>query len=189
MQITDIYYYSCCSWQYSCTDLQTLLMQSPHHSIPVANDDDTVQPTYQIIGLGFYTTPGGTVATTSGFYVDEVSISSEKRNFAWENVRIFQIHFVYLENITVWIALQYLSPARPNGIALHEIITSAHITNDSDYINLTISMEIIPSSCDYDIPLINVTVIDGEATPGMSYATNFSLLCSNSKTNDFAWLH
>ena len=58
--------------------------------MPVANDENTVQPTYQIIGLGFYTTPGGTLATTSGFYVDEVSISSEKRNFAWENVRLFQ---------------------------------------------------------------------------------------------------
>jgi hypothetical protein len=66
-----------------------MLMQSPHHSMPVANDDSSVQPTYQIIGLGFYTTPGGTVAATSGFYVDEVSISSEKRNFAWENVRLF----------------------------------------------------------------------------------------------------
>ena len=68
------------------------------------------------------------------------------------------------------IALQYLSPARPSGIALHEIITSAHITNDSDYINLTVSMEIVPNSCDYDIPLINVTLIDGEAIPGMSHS-------------------
>ena len=78
---------SCYSWQYSCTDLQTLLMQSLQHSLPVTNDENTV-PTYQIIGLGFYTTPGG-VTTTSGFYVDEVSVSSEKRNFAWENVRHF----------------------------------------------------------------------------------------------------
>ena len=67
----------------------------------------------------------------------------------------------------MWIDLQYLSPVRPNGIALHEIITTAHITNDSDYTNLTISMEIVPSSCDYDIPLINVIVVDVEATSGI----------------------
>jgi type 1 fimbria pilin len=88
-----------------------------------------------------------------------------------------------------------LSPARPNGIALHEIITSAHITNDSDYINLTISMEIVPSSCDYDIPLINITVIDVEATPGMSHAAKVLFFvmglnwCSSIEFNNFAWLH
>ena len=66
------------------------------------------------------------------------------------------------------IYMQYLSPARPNGIALHEVITAAHVTNDSNCVNLTISMEIVPSSCDYDIPLINVTVVDMDATPGIS---------------------
>ena len=63
-------------------------MQSLQHSIPATSDENTVQPTYQIIGLGFYTTPGGTLANTPGFYIDELSISSEKRNFAWENVRL-----------------------------------------------------------------------------------------------------
>ena len=72
--------------------------------------------------------------------------------------------------------LQYLSPARPNGIAVHQIITTAHVTNDSDYINLTISMEIVPSSCDYDIPLINVTIVDMEATPGMYCAIKDSAI-------------
>ena len=76
--------------------------------------------------------------------------------------------------------LQYLSPARPNGIALHDIITTAHVTNDSDYTNLTVSMEIVPSSCDYDIPLINVTVIDAETTPGMSHALKtYAMLFTN----------
>ena len=83
-------------------------MQSPHLSIPAANDDDTVQPTYQIIGLGFYTTPGGPVSTTSGlgFYVDEVSISSEKRNFAWEYVRLFQINFACLDYVDCFAVLE-----------------------------------------------------------------------------------
>ena len=61
---------------------------------------------------------------------------------------------------------QYLSPARPNGIALHEIITTTQIRNDSDSINLAISMEIVPSSCGYDLPLINITLLDSENTPG-----------------------
>lgn len=66
-------------------------MQSLQHSLPVTDDETTVQPTYHIIGLGFYTIPGGsTVEATSGFYVDEVSISSEERHLAWENVRLYQ---------------------------------------------------------------------------------------------------
>ena len=92
---------SCYSWQYSCTDLQTLLMQSLQHSIPVTNDENTVQPTYQIIGLGFYSTPGDTLATTADFYVDEVSISSEKRNFAWENVRLFRNNNYWILNFFI----------------------------------------------------------------------------------------
>ena len=56
--------------------------------------------------------------------------------------------------------LQYLSPARPNGIAVHEIITTAQVHNETDTISLNISVEIVPSSCDYNIPLINVTLLD-----------------------------
>ena len=66
------------------------------------------------------------------------------------------------------ISPQYLSPARPNGIALHEVVTTAHTSSDSSIVNLTVSMEIIPSSCDYDLPLINVTLLDVENASGMS---------------------
>ena len=59
-------------------------MQSLQQSVPNMNENSA--STYRIIGLGFYTNPGGTRAT--GFYVDEVSISSEKRSFAWEYVSI-----------------------------------------------------------------------------------------------------
>ena len=58
-----------------------MLMQSLEQSI----NEDSI-PTYRVTGLGYYTSPGG--SSTTGFYVDEVSISSEKRNFVWENVSI-----------------------------------------------------------------------------------------------------
>lgn len=65
------------------------------------------------------------------------------------------------------LTLQYLSPARPNGIALHDIVTTTQMNNDSDIVNLMVSMEIVPSTCDYDIPLINVTLLDLQVTPGV----------------------
>ena len=64
---------------------------------------------------------------------------------------------------------QYLSPARPNGIALHEIVKTRQLHptgGDANTFNLTIAMEIIPASCDYDIPLMNITLVN-ESTPGM----------------------
>lgn len=64
------------------------------------------------------------------------------------------------------ITLQYLSPARPNGIAVHEIVTTAQVNNDTEVVSLNISMEIVPSSCDYDIPLISVTLLDVENASG-----------------------
>ena len=77
------------------------------------------------------------------------------------------------------ITLQYIRPARPNGIALHEIITSAQTSNNYDVVNLVVSMEIVPSACDYDLPLINVTLLDLENTPGNIYVCHPSP--SNSK--------
>ena len=64
---------------------------------------------------------------------------------------------------------QYLSPARPNGIALHEIVKTRQLHptgGDANTFNLTVAMEIIPASCDYDIPLMNITLVN-ESTPGM----------------------
>ena len=58
-------------------------MQSLQHFVPDGNENSI--PTYQIVGLGFYSNHGGT--NTIGFYIDEMSVSSEKRNFVWENVR------------------------------------------------------------------------------------------------------
>ena len=63
---------------------------------------------------------------------------------------------------------QYLSPARPNGIALHNIIKTRQLHptgDDTNIFNLTIAMEIIPASCDYDIPLMNITLVN-ESTSG-----------------------
>ena len=68
-----------------------MLMQSLQQSVPSGNEDSI--PTYRVTGLGYYTSPGGSSAT--GFYVDEVSISSEKRNFVWENVSIHD----YYDNV------------------------------------------------------------------------------------------
>lgn len=68
------------SWQNSCTDLQSLLTQSLQQSAPSESEDSI--PFYRIIGLGFYSR-----TTTSGFYIDDVSLSSEKRDFVWEEVR------------------------------------------------------------------------------------------------------
>ena len=63
--------------------------------------------------------------------------------------------------------MQYIQPARPNGVALHEIVTTAQTNNNYGVVNLVVSMEIVPSACDYDLPLINVTLLDLENTPGM----------------------
>lgn len=52
--------------------------------LSVDNEDTESVPEIRIVGLGFYTTPGGTSAT--GFRVDEVSVSSERRTFIWEQV-------------------------------------------------------------------------------------------------------
>jgi len=63
--------------------------------------------------------------------------------------------------------LQYLSPARPNGIALHDIIKTSQVysMDDPSIFNLTVAMEIIPASCDYDIPLVSITLLN-KLAPG-----------------------
>lgn len=64
--------------------------------------------------------------------------------------------------------MQYKAPARPNGIALHDvIITSQNVSvgSDNTVFNITVSMEIVPASCDYNIPLINITLLS-EDVPG-----------------------
>jgi len=38
--------------------------------------------------------------------------------------------------------------------------------DDPSIFNLTVAMEIIPASCDHDIPLINITLLN-ESAPGM----------------------
>ena len=77
--------------------------------------------------------------------------------------------------------MQYLSPARPNGIAVHEIVTTAQVNNETEVVSANISMEIIPSSCDYNIPLINVTLLDMENASGTLYTLHDGNL---SKIND-----
>ena len=63
-------------------------MQSLQQSAPSENEDSI--PVYRIVGLGFYTT-----TSAGGFHVDEVSISSEKRDFVWEEVG-FDVHDIVL---------------------------------------------------------------------------------------------
>lgn len=69
--------------------------------------------------------------------------------------------------LSSFLFLQYLSPARPNGIAVHDITatTESHWSDGTDGFNLTVAMEIIPTSCDYDLPLINITLLN-ESAPG-----------------------
>ncbi len=54
--------------------------------------------------------------------------------------------------------LQYLPPGRPNGVSLHDIIITSESVTTDDVMDVDISMEIIPSTCDYDIPLIGVEI-------------------------------
>ncbi len=56
-------------------------------------------------------------------------------------------------------SIQYLPPGRPNGISLHDIIlTTDSVTTSDDVMEVDVFMEIIPATCDYDIPLIGVEV-------------------------------
>jgi len=103
--------------------------------------------------------------TWAGFFIYNY------RNYSKHTtLRIFCVSFTgFLWTLS---PLQYLSPARPNGIALHDIIKTSqiHSVNNPNIFNLTVAMEIIPASCDYDIPLVSITLLN-KLAPGM-YISN-----------------
>lgn len=64
------------------------------------------------------------------------------------------------------IILQYLPPAHPNDIPIHDVSMEVHQNNWRDIVNTTYYLTIMPSTCDYDIPLINITLLDVENSTG-----------------------
>ena len=59
------------------------------------------------------------------------------------------------------IHLQRVPPSRPNGMALNTVDVELYETHpNADVWNVTLVMEILPSLCDHDIPLMTVSVQD-----------------------------
>ena len=59
------------------------------------------------------------------------------------------------------IHLQRVPLSRPNGMALNTVDVELYETHlNADVWNVTLVMEILPSLCDYDIPLMAVSVQD-----------------------------
>lgn len=58
--------------------------------------------------------------------------------------------------------LQYLPPARPNDIPIHNVSMEVIESNWSDVVNYTYYLTVIPATCDSDIPLISITLLDTE---------------------------
>ena len=69
--------------------------------------------------------------------------------------------------------IQRTSPAQPNGISIDFIdITVANVTytvNDT-FVNYTVTMEIVPATCDHVIPVMTAqTVVDTNGNYGYMY--------------------
>ena len=67
------------SWNFACADLERMLEENLE-----TNEGDST-PIHRILGLGFYADPDPQLR---GFYVDEVSFSSEERVFYHETVSL-----------------------------------------------------------------------------------------------------
>ena len=63
------------------------------------------------------------------------------------------------------ICFQYLPPARPNGIPIHDIPMEVMSSNESDVLSLTYLLTIRPATCQTNVPLISVTLLDAENAP------------------------
>lgn len=89
-------------WHFACTDLERMLQQSA--SLTLAQDPEDNEGTVQSIiieGFGFYSEAS---SISRGFFVDEISFSSELRTFESQYVRCiflfcyyftFYIHGIY----------------------------------------------------------------------------------------------
>lgn len=56
---------------------------------------------------------------------------------------------------------QYLPPARPNGLALHQLVntTTASLGNDS-VLNISTRLLFVPASCDYHVPMLEFVLLN-----------------------------
>lgn len=61
--------------------------------------------------------------------------------------------------------VQYLAPARPNNIPIHNISVEMTRTNESEELNYTYLLTIIPATCQVSIPLITIA-LERENSPG-----------------------
>lgn len=75
----------CARWHFACTDLEEMLSASPIVVQDPDNDENTIQSII-VEGLGFHSS--ATDSHSEGFYVDEISFSSENRLFEFEYVMI-----------------------------------------------------------------------------------------------------
>lgn len=77
----------CCRWHFSCTDLLDMLTQTITLEQDPNNDGNTVQSMI-VDGLGFYSREDSSTNLQSGFYIDEVSFASERRQFLHQYVSV-----------------------------------------------------------------------------------------------------
>ncbi len=76
-----------CSWHYACTDLQQLvetgLTAATTEETNEVAESERSTPQYQILGFGFFADQD---PQRRGFYIDELSFSSDLREFNPEEV-------------------------------------------------------------------------------------------------------
>ena len=72
-----------------------------------------------------------------------------------------------------FLCLQYLPPARPNEISIHELLNTTQKSKDEieSLFSINVTMEIIPTSCDYELPLIEFYPVNA-SDPSMLYFYN-----------------
>ena len=68
--------------------------------------------------------------------------------------------------------MQYTPPARPDGVALHDIVTSSTVSEEDGVVTLDIELTVIPTSCAHDFSPMTVTCVDlNEGEPNALLST------------------
>lgn len=80
------------------------------------------------------------------------------------------MHVQYMYDFILLPLAQYLPPALPDGIGLHKLISTNQSvwSNNDTLFTFNVTMEIIPASCDYMIPLISF-FLGNSSSPGKPF--------------------